>query len=89
VERRETGEITKFTMGKYPLRNVNFVKYYAMKMDESGQFHDPAALSPGKSPQYLLDRRLGGTQRRSERGGEEKNSLPPPRDRTPVIQPVA
>jgi hypothetical protein len=31
-----------------------------------------------KSPWYPLDRRLGGTQSRSGRGGEEKNSQPPP-----------
>jgi hypothetical protein len=37
-------------------------------------------LSPqGKSPWYLLDRRLGGPQSRSGRGGEEKNSQPSPR----------
>jgi hypothetical protein len=28
--------------------------------------------------QYPLDRRLGGPQSRSGRGGEEKNSQPPP-----------
>jgi hypothetical protein len=32
----------------------------------------------GKSPWYPLDRRLGGPQRRYGRGGEEKNSQPPP-----------
>jgi hypothetical protein len=34
--------------------------------------------SQGKSPRYPLDRRLGGPQSRSGRGGEEKNSNPPP-----------
>jgi hypothetical protein len=34
--------------------------------------------SQGKSPWYPLDRRLGGPQSRSGRGGEEKNSHPPP-----------
>jgi hypothetical protein len=43
-------------------------------MEVSGQLHDPAALSPGKSPQYPLDRRLGGPQSRSEHSIEEKNS---------------
>jgi hypothetical protein len=34
-------------------------------------------LNPqGKSPWYPLDRRLGGPQSRSGRGGEEKNSQP-------------
>jgi hypothetical protein len=32
----------------------------------------------GKSPWYPLDRRLGGPQGRSGRGGEEKNSQLPP-----------
>jgi hypothetical protein len=31
-----------------------------------------------KSPRYPLGRRLGGSQSRSGRGGEEKNSQPPP-----------
>jgi hypothetical protein len=40
------------------------------------QLHASAALPPGKeSP---LDGRLGGLQRRSGRGGEDKNSLPLP-----------
>jgi hypothetical protein len=44
----------------------------------SGQLHAPAALPQGKSPWYPLDKRLGGPQSRSGRGGEEKNSQPPP-----------
>jgi hypothetical protein len=32
----------------------------------------------GKSPRYPLHRKLGGPQGRSGRGGEEKNSQPPP-----------
>jgi hypothetical protein len=39
----------------------------------------PQPLYPqGKSPLYPLDRRLGGPQSRSGRGGEDKNSQPPP-----------
>jgi hypothetical protein len=38
----------------------------------------PPALPPGKSPRYPLDRRLGGPQSWSGRGGEEKNSQPQP-----------
>jgi hypothetical protein len=47
-------------------------------MEVSGQLHAPAALPQGKSPWYPLDRRLGGPQNRFGRGGEEKNSQPPP-----------
>jgi hypothetical protein len=39
----------------------------------------PRPLYPqGKSPCYLLDRRMDGLQSRSVHGGEEKNSQPPP-----------
>jgi hypothetical protein len=38
----------------------------------------PRPLYPeGKSPWYPFDRKLGGPQSRSRRGGEEKNSQPP------------
>jgi hypothetical protein len=47
-------------------------------MDVNGQLHAPAALPQGKSPRYLLDRRLGGPQSRSGDGSEEKNSEPAP-----------
>jgi hypothetical protein len=46
-------------------------------MEVSGQLHAPAALLPRKGPWYPLDRKLGGSQSRSGRGGEEKNSQPP------------
>jgi len=39
-------------------------------MEVSDQLHAPAALPPGKNPRYPLDRRLGGTQSRSGRGGK-------------------
>jgi hypothetical protein len=48
------------------------------KMEVSGQLHAPDALSQGKSPWYPLDRRLGDPHSRSERGGKEINSQPPP-----------
>jgi len=47
-------------------------------MEVSDELHASAALPEGKSPWYSLDRRLGGPQSRSGRGGEEKNSQPPP-----------
>jgi hypothetical protein len=42
-------------------------------MEVSGQLH-----SQGKSPWHPLDRRLGGPQSRSGRGGEGINSQSPP-----------
>jgi hypothetical protein len=47
-------------------------------MEVNGNFHDPAALFRGKSPQYPLDSRLGGLQNRSGCDKEDKNmrSLP-------------
>jgi hypothetical protein len=42
----------------------------------------------GKSPWYPLDRRLGGPQSRSGRGGEKKNSQSLPGLEPPIIQPV-
>jgi hypothetical protein len=44
---------------------------------------------PGKNPGYPLDMRLGGTQSRSGRGGEEKSSQHLPGLEPPFIQPVA
>jgi hypothetical protein len=57
----------------------------------SGQLHAPAALPPGKSPQYPLYRTLGGPQSQSGRCEEEK-ILEPTGTRTldpSVVQPVA
>jgi hypothetical protein len=50
----------------------------------------PRLLYPqGKSLWYPLDRRLGGPQSRSGRGGKEKNSQPVPGFEPPLIHPVA
>jgi hypothetical protein len=50
----------------------------------------PQLLYPqGKSLWYPLDRRLGGPQNRSGRGGEEKNSYSLPGLEPPIIQPAA
>jgi hypothetical protein len=43
----------------------------------------------GQSPLYPLDRRLGGPQRLSGRGGEEKISQPLPELESSIIQPVS
>jgi hypothetical protein len=58
-------------------------------MEVSGQLHAPAALPHGKSPWYPLDRRLGGLQSRSGRGGGEKNSQALPGVEPPIFQPAA
>jgi hypothetical protein len=60
-------------------------------MEVSGQLHFPAALPQGKTPWYPLDRRLGGPQSRSGRGGEEESSQArrESNPRTPIVQPVA
>jgi hypothetical protein len=58
-------------------------------MEVSGQLHAPAALPPVKQPLEQLDRRLGGPQSRSGRGGEEENSQPLPGLEPSIIRPVA
>jgi hypothetical protein len=45
-------------------------------MEVSGQLHVPAALLPGKSPRYKLDRGLGEPHSRSGRGDENKKFWP-------------
>ena len=45
-------------------------------MAVSGQTHDSATLTQGKSPRYPLRRWKGGLQSRSGRVGEEMNLLP-------------
>jgi hypothetical protein len=47
-------------------------------MEVSGQLHAPAVLPSGEETLIPMDRRLGGPQSRSGRGGEEKNSQSPP-----------
>jgi hypothetical protein len=56
----------------------------------SGQIHAPTDLSPGKSPRYPLDRRLGGPQSQFGLYGERKNlSLRDSNSDLSVVQPVA
>jgi hypothetical protein len=52
-------------------------------MEVSGKLH------PQKRALLTLDKRLGGPQSRSGRGGEEKNSQHLPGLEPPIIQPVA
>jgi hypothetical protein len=56
-------------------------------MEVSGQLHVPDTLSPEEGPRYSLDRRLGGPQKRSGSGGEEKNIPAHVGDRTSIVQP--
>jgi len=45
-------------------------------MEINGQLHDPATFDPqGKSTRYPLDRMLGGPQKWSAHGDEEKNCV--------------
>jgi hypothetical protein len=55
-------------------------------MEMSGQLHASVALSQRKSPQYPLDRRLGGPQSRSGHSEEKKNIPAATGNQTPVIQ---
>jgi len=43
-------------------------------MEVSGEFHDLAALTPGKNSWYPLDKRMRGTQNLSRESGEQKNT---------------
>jgi hypothetical protein len=64
-------------------------------MEMSGQHHAPAALSPGKEPRYLLDRRLGGLQNWSGRRGKDRDIAPngtrtqTPRSYSPLLLDIA
>jgi hypothetical protein len=75
-------------MGEWMYRSTfSWPRHY---LEVSGQLHAPAALPPGKSPRYPLDRRMGGPQSRSGRRRRE-NSWPY-RDSNSdpsVVQPVA
>jgi hypothetical protein len=53
------------------------------------KFTPPPLYPQGKKPWHPLDRRLGGPQSRSGRGGEEKNSQPLPGLEPLIIQPAA
>jgi hypothetical protein len=57
-------------------------------MGVNGQLHTPAALPPQKELRYRLDRRLGGSQSRSGRYGEE-NDLALTGNRAPAVEPIA
>jgi len=58
-------------------------------MEVSGTLHTPSALSSEKGHWCPLNRRLGGPQRWSGRGGEEKNSHPLQGLEPPIIQSVS
>jgi hypothetical protein len=73
-----------------PVLFFNWAPRYEGILGEWWYSFTPRPLYPqGKNPWYPLDRRLGGPQSWSGRGGEEKNSQPLPRLEPPIIQPVA
>jgi len=57
-------------------------------MEVGGKLCTLTTLPPGKSPWYLLDRRLGGPQSQPECGGKEKNYQPLPELKPPINQSV-
>jgi hypothetical protein len=55
-------------------------------MEVSGQLHAPAALCPGKEPQYPLDRKLVDPRAGLDAVEKRENPIPTPtRNRTPVV----
>jgi len=59
-------------------------------MEVSGELQASAALPPGKSPRYPLDKRLGWFQKRSEScGGGKKSFLAPAGNLNPIVQLLA
>jgi hypothetical protein len=68
---------------------VKLHAFLTLALDGGGQLYASAALPPGKDQWYPLDRRLGGPQRWSEHGGEEKNSQPLLGLEPLIIQPIA
>jgi hypothetical protein len=58
-------------------------------MEMSGQRHCPAALPPQKGSLYPLTKRLGDSQNRGARFGEEILKSLLPRFKHEVVQPVA
>jgi hypothetical protein len=57
-------------------------------MEVNGQLHARPPYPQGKSPLYPLDRKLGGPQWRSGRGGEGKIPQPLPGFEQPINQPL-
>jgi hypothetical protein len=70
--------------GKAP-RILNLDTIWMWVVSFTPRPHNPQ----GESSWYPLDRRLGGPQSRSGRGGEGKNSQSPPGIEAPIIRPVA
>jgi hypothetical protein len=62
---------------------MNISTFSYLGTEVSSRIHVPAALPPGKSPLYPLDRRLSGPQSRSGQYGEVK-ILAPTGTRTPT-----
>jgi hypothetical protein len=74
-----------FKLSTTPLRRIRGVEVYLHPLFDLGtrwrwvvSFTPQLLYLQGKSPWHPLDSRLGGPQSRCGRGGEEKNSQPPP-----------
>jgi hypothetical protein len=75
-------------LGDWRYNSTHYWPRHLMKV--SSQLHAPAPFHQEKSrPWYPLDRKLGGPQSRSGRGGDEKNSQRLPWLEHPTIQPIA
>jgi len=59
------------------------------KMEINGQLHSPAALLPQKGSRYPLTKKLGESQNRCARFGEEILKSLLPRFKPEMVQPVA
>jgi hypothetical protein len=76
-----TGKVNLFLFFDWPPRHEGVLGEWRYSSTYVVSFTTRPLYPQGKSPSYRLDRRLGGLQSQSERGGEEKNS--------PITQPVA
>jgi hypothetical protein len=81
-----------FKLSNTPWRRIGELRYSSthsltLTLDGKWSASRPGRFTPRKrAPWYPLDRRLGGLQSRSGRGGEEKNSQPLPGLEPPIIQ---
>jgi hypothetical protein len=66
--------LIKHAMKKYERVEVHLHAFITSALDGGNdQLHASAALPPGRRPLYILDRKLGGPQSQSGRGGPTEN----------------